>query len=179
MLTGYVGNLSFVAIYILTLFVLAALALVFSFRNSRTAKPLLLFKLLSLVMLVESAFTVTSFGEWQLLVLLPFLQGIMATSLSVLEMLKDRELSHARGRLLAVVLIALLLVGGSLRIDASQYIQLERTGGTGYYSDATYALAIYLIAHPEFKPIAVDWGFADNIYIDRREDLTQRDFRVS
>jgi len=121
-------------------------------------KALFLFSMLALI-LVQSCFTVS--GATHLLIMLPLPQLVIALFMDMLyQVITPRVLPSA---LMAVVFLA--LTAQDLRVDFQYYQALQRSGGLGRFSDAIYELAEYLEDNHITSPLAVDWGFKNNIQI--------------
>ena len=124
------------------------------------AKFVFLFSMLALI-LVQSCFTVSGLGATHLLIMLPFPQLIIAFFMDMLFQMIDPE--TVPSALMVVVFLA--LVAQDLRVDFQYYQALQRSGGLGRFSDAIYELAEYLEDNHITSPLAVDWGFKNNIQI--------------
>jgi hypothetical protein len=124
------------------------------------AKFVFLLSMLALI-LVQSCFTVSGLGATHLLIMLPLPQLIIALFMDLLfQVITPKALPSA---LMAVVLLA--LAAQDLRVDFQYYQALQRSGGLGRFSDAIYELAQYLEDNHITSPLAVDWGFKNNIQI--------------
>lgn len=124
------------------------------------AKALFLFSMVVLI-LVQSCFTVSGLGATHLLIMLPLPQLVIALFLEALyRALASKMFASA---LIAVVVLA--LVTQDLRVDFLYHQALQTSGGLGRFSDAIYELAEYLEENRITSPMAVDWGFKNNIQI--------------
>lgn len=128
--------------------------------KTHKTKALFLLSMLALI-LIQSCFTVSGLGATHLLIMLPLPQLIIALFLDTLyQVITPKALPLA---LMAVVLLA--LTAQDLRVDFRYYQTLQRSGGLGRFSDAIYELAEYLEDNHITSPLAVDWGFKNNIQI--------------
>ena len=50
-------------------------------------------------------------------------------------------------------------------MSAQQHATLARTGGSGRFSDAVYAMSVWLDGQKIGEPIALDWGIKANIEV--------------
>jgi len=123
-------------------------------------KAVFLFSMFALI-LVQSCFTVSGLGATHLLIMLPLPQLIIALFMEALyQVITPKMLPSA---LMAVVVVA--LIAQDLRVDFRYHQALQRSGGLGRFSDASYELADYLEDDHITSPVAVDWGFKNNIQI--------------
>jgi hypothetical protein len=123
-------------------------------------KAVFLFSMLGLI-LVQSCFTVSGLGATHLLIMLPLPQLIIALFMETLyQAVSPRALPSV---LMAVVVLG--LAAQDLRVDSRYHQALQRSGGTGRFSSAIYELAEYLEDNHITSPLAVDWGFKNNIQI--------------
>ncbi len=128
-------------------------------RKSKT-KAVFLLSMFALV-LVQSCFTVSGLGVTHLLIMLPLPQLIIALFMETLhQVIAPKMLASA---LTAMVVLA--LTAQDLKVDFRYHQALQRSGGTGKFSDASYELVEYLEDHHLTSPLAVDWGFKNNIQI--------------
>jgi hypothetical protein len=105
------------------------------------------------LIVLQSIFTVSGLGELHLFILAPFVVIVMASFLDQLA---------GRSRKVAFIVVV-LLVASNLGTVVSYYGALVQTGGLGDASSATYELADYLLSTNHTAPLAVDWGFSDNL----------------
>jgi hypothetical protein len=124
------------------------------------AKALFLFSMFVLI-LVQSCFTVSGLGATHLLIMLPLPQLVIALFLEALY----RALAPKMFASALVVVVVLALVAQDLRVDFLYHQALQTSGGIGRFSDAIYELAEYLEENHITSPMAVDWGFKNNIQI--------------
>lgn len=123
-------------------------------------KVVFLFSMFVLI-LVQSCFTISGLGATHLLIMLPLPQLIIALFLETLyQVIIPKMLPSV---LMAAVVLA--LTAQDLRVDSLYHQALQRSGGTGRFSDAIYELAEYLEDNHLTSPLAVDWGFKNNIQI--------------
>ena len=124
------------------------------------ARFIFLISMLALI-LVQSCFTVSGLGATHLLIMLPLPQLVIALFVDLLyQVITPKALPSA---LIAVILLA--LAAQDVRVDFQYYQALQRSGGLGRFSDAIYELAEYLEDNHITSPLAVDWGFKNNIQI--------------
>ncbi len=120
------------------------------------------FAFLSLMLIaiyLESAVTVRVSGpsSTHLMMLWPIPQALVAMALVALPALLP---AARRSALLAVaVVLGLTLVGAEAWTSLRYGADMVRTGGTGSFSDAIYALEADLQAAGTERPVALDWGF--------------------
>lgn len=99
--------------------------------------------------------TISSLGAAHLFIVLPFLVGLLAWLL----------LRHApRPRLLLSLLLA-----SNLAAAGGYHLGVQRTGGLGWFSDAVYPLADYLLESAPQTTAALDWGIARNLQVLTRD----------
>lgn len=123
-------------------------------------KAVFLFLMFAL-MLIQSCFTVSGLGATHLLILLPLPQIIIALFMDILyQVITSKTLI---GVSVAIVILALAAL--DLSVDLQYHQALQRSGGIGRFSDAIYDLAKYLEENRVTFPLAVDWGFKNNIQI--------------
>ena len=140
------------------------LAILFFFFSDKTrkykAKAVFLFSMFALI-LVQSCFTVSGLGATHLLIMLPLPQLIIALFVETLYQITTPKMLPPV--LMSMVVVA--LITQDLRVDFRYHQALQRSGGTGRFSDAIYELAEYLEDNHITSPVAVDWGFKNNIQI--------------
>jgi 4-amino-4-deoxy-L-arabinose transferase-like glycosyltransferase len=147
------------------IFCVSVVGLVFLlFCSDKTRKPktkaVFLLSMFALI-LVQSCFTVSGLGVTHLLIMLPLPQLIIALFIETLhQVIAPKMLASA---LMAMVVLA--LTAQDLRVDFRYHLALQTSGGTGRFSDATYQLAEYLEDNHITSPLAVDWGFKNNLQI--------------
>ena len=132
-----------------------------------TSHPILrLFLLLCFVAVLPlSTVSTSSIGATYLFIIVPFMWLLIATALAD----GARVLIERRQVVVACAAVALLPLN---HIATNVFIQrfFAETGGTGWWSDAIYAVADELQTHHADRTIiAMDWGFARNL-----DFLTQR-----
>lgn len=138
--------------------------------DSKIIKGLLFCILMLAIMLIASIITVSGFGSQHLLILLPFCVLLCIlffgslTTLARLQNLLSKQHLHLVISLGGVVVFFFLVIG-SLNIDTIYLRALNRTHGSGQFSDAIYELADYLEENGIARPVAVDWGFSSNILL--------------
>ncbi|MBC8264765.1 MAG: hypothetical protein H8E47_11650, partial [Anaerolineales bacterium] len=144
----------------------SVIGLVFSLRlfrdQTRRYRTKAVFLLsMSALILVQSSFTVSGLGATHLLIMLPLPQLVIALFMETLyRVITPKMLPSV---LMGVVVLA--LTAQDLRVDSLYHQALQRSGGTGRFSDASYELAKYLEDNHLTSPLAVDWGFKNNIQI--------------
>ena len=74
---------------------------------------------------------------------------------------------YFKKKFLAILVITMILVLSffELRSLAANHVFLNKTGGTGNFSDAIYELSDWLVENGHFRPRAVDWGFDHSLFI--------------
>ena len=123
-------------------------------------KAIFLF-LMFVLILLQSSFTVSGLGATHLLIMLPLPQLIIALFMEMLyQVITPKMLPLA---MMAVAVLA--LAAQDLRVATLYHQALQRSGGTGRFSDAIYKLAEYLEENHLTSPLAVDWGLKNNIQI--------------
>jgi hypothetical protein len=116
---------------------------------------------MSALILFQSSFTVSGLGATHLLIMLPLPQLIIALFMETVAQVITPEMRASA--LVAVVVVA--LIAQDLRVDFRYHQALQRSGGLGRFSDASYELADYLADNQLTSPVAVDWGFKNNVQI--------------
>ena len=124
------------------------------------AKAVFLLSMFALI-LFQSCFTVSGLGATHLLIMLPLPQLIIALFMETLYQVTTSKMLPSV--LMAVVVVA--LITQDLTVDFRYHQALQRSGGLGRFSDAIYELAEYLEDNHITSPVAVDWGFKNNIQI--------------
>jgi len=107
-------------------------------------------------------------NEFHLLIISTFPEILMSISLFLLLSLLSKKIdekSSKKLRMLGMGIFLTVLVFSNMFIITDRYAHLERTGGTGLFSDAIYELADYLVENNVEKPIAVDWNFIQLVII--------------
>ena len=148
--------------------------------GTHQAKFLFLLSMVALI-LVQSCFTISGLGATHLLIVLPFPQLIIALFMETLYQVIAPKLGLLQpvglfGRRLrpdlapcyasvAMAMAVLALITLDVRAAFRYHQALQRSGGLGRFSDAIYELAEYLEDHHLSSPLAVDWGFKNNIQI--------------
>lgn len=158
---NYLQRVMLPGLVIFSFFLLPVLCMFNKIEFSR--RRALFFFTVTAIVFVQTAKTAHgSFGGWHLLGIYPFAQASAAVALvSVIQKFKPRSARVAKG-FLAGFLIAAFLAGG-LTMQQTQ-AAIERTGGSGYWSDAIYELDTFL--ESQQKPIvAVDWGFTNSLIV--------------
>lgn len=128
-------------------------------------------------LVVLGAFTVTGLWSTHQFIMLPLPQIIVACATvwfaeGVAGWLGGKATSPASQKAL-VTLSSLLIVAGLLALPfvrdlwvSQQHHQtLERTGGSGRFSDAVYKLAGWLDENQIHQPIALDWGIEKQVRV--------------
>ncbi len=69
-----------------------------------------------------------------------------------------------RWRMAAAAGLTLVLLAEA-RVDAAYLARLRHTGGVGLWSDAVFALARDLDRRGLARPVALQWGLSDNVYV--------------
>ncbi len=123
-------------------------------------KAVFLLSMLVLI-LIQSCFTVSGLGATHLLIMLPLPQLIIALSVEMLYQVSSSKVLLSA--LTAVVVLS--LIPQDVWVDLRYHQAVQSSGGLGRFSDAIYRLAEYLEEHHITSPVAVDWGFKNNIQI--------------
>lgn len=150
-------------------FLLAALALpLFRWRGRLIYSPrrLALFYLLIVVITAQSAVTVSALGATHLMILWPMPQALVAAALvnGAAVMLNRRP--ERRWLWLGLAgAVASLLVLAELRATWQYHQALQRSGGTGWFSDAIDELADDLDQTGDTPILALDWGFRRSLQL--------------
>jgi hypothetical protein len=132
--------------------------------NPGMRKNLFLLTFVTLIFL-QTAKTPTSLMAHHLMALYPLMHGLAAAGI-VLALERLRRYFRA-GLVVAAMVAAVPGIAATGRV----YGALERTGGTGYWSDAVYDLSTFL--ETEARPVALmQWGFTSNLIVLSRGQLT-------
>jgi 4-amino-4-deoxy-L-arabinose transferase-like glycosyltransferase len=152
-------------------FLLAALALpLLCWRGRLIYSPrrLALFYVLIVAIVAQSAVTVSSLGATHLMILWPMPQALVAAALvnGAAVMLNRRPERRWLWIGLAGV-AALALVVAEVRTTWQYHQAMQRSGGTGWFSDAIYELAADLDQAGDWEPpiLALDWGFRRSLQL--------------
>jgi 4-amino-4-deoxy-L-arabinose transferase-like glycosyltransferase len=145
-------------------------------RAREQARKVLFPALVIAVMLSASVFTPTALWFTHLAIMTPW--PVLAIA-AVADMVARRSgldrLNLARLRrddawggraalslgLLAVLCLGGMLIHDDLKVDTAYHRELQRVGGKGDHSNASYALAEYLQENGITKTAAMDWGIQD------------------
>lgn len=115
---------------------------------------------LTISIVAQSAVTVSSLGATHLMILWPMPQAIIATALFGWKVfLSHKYSSQTRIWTVFATSIATVLVLAELLTTIRYHQEIQRTGGTGAFSDAIYELADDLSQVENTPIIALDWGF--------------------
>ena len=126
------------------------------------------------VYLPISSFTVSGLWATHIFILLPLPQWVMAGAAvwaaeAVLALpLFSRWRGFGRSSLVTFGLAAICIAlpfSRDLWVSAQQHATLARTGGSGRFSDAVYAISTWLDGQRIGEPIALDWGIKANIEV--------------
>lgn len=126
------------------------------------------------VYLPISSFTVSGLWATHIFILLPLPQWVMAGAAvwaaeAVLALpLFSRWRGFGRSSLVTFGLAAICIAlpfSRDLWVSAQQHATLARTGGSGRFSDAVYAMSTWLDGQRIGEPIALDWGIKANIEV--------------
>ena len=90
--------------------------------------------------------------------------------LNVYFFIRKKEASY----FLSIFLI--LLIFFELATIFGYYRAVNKTGGAGYFSDSFYDLADFLKRNKELKPVAMDWGFRNRLWILTKGEVKARAF---
>ena len=136
-------------------------------REDRAA-PLLGLVILCLILLLivaQSAFTVSDLFITHYALLLPLLPLIGGLAFGVIWTWGEGEHARQGGKIVrGLALIALVAwIGSDLVTDIRYHRALTATGGHGSHSDAIHALAKRLDSLGWDAPVALDWGLAAQI----------------
>jgi hypothetical protein len=121
---------------------------------------------------VLGAFTVSGLWSTHQFIMLPLPQLVVACAAVWLadQLASLLRLGDTRPwrTLLVTSLVGLLLglpFSRDLWVNEQHHTTLQRTGGSGRFSDAIYKLADWLAANQINQPIALDWGIAKNVRV--------------
>lgn len=122
------------------------------------------------VYLPISSFTVSGLWATHIFVLLPLPQWVIACAVVWLAEAATGLLRAPSGlRLAATLGVAVALVAPPFARDVwvseQHHATLARTGGSGRFSDAVYALSGWLDAKGVRAPVALDWGIQANVEV--------------
>lgn len=152
-------------------FLLAAGALpLFHWRGRLIYSPrrLALFYVLVVAIVAQSAITVSGLGATHLMILWPMPQALTAAALvnGAAALLNRRPARRWLWIGLAGA-IASVLVLAEIRTTWQYHQALQRSGGTGWFSDAIYELAADLDQAGDGEPpiLALDWGFRRSLQL--------------
>ena len=157
---GSFGNSFYPVVFCVSVVGLACLLFFNDKAKTYKAKAVFLLSMLALI-LVQSCFTISGLGATHLLIMLPLPQLIIALFMETLyQTITPKMLPSA-----LMIMVVLALTAHDLRVDFRYHRALQRSGGTGRFSDAIYELAEYLEDNGLTSPLAVDWGLKNNIQI--------------
>ena len=133
---------------------------------SYSPRRLALFYVLLAAITAQSAVTISSLGATHLMILWPMPQAIVAAAIvNGSEVLLRRAPAHRWAWIGLSGLVALTLVAAEARTTGQYHQALQRTGGTGWFSDAIYELAGDLDQAGDTPIIALDWGFRRSLQL--------------
>lgn len=115
---------------------------------------------LTLLVLLQSPFTLSGLWPTHLYILLPLLHGILA--LGYYLWATQRYGSMGVG---VASLLVLLMTTSNLTVDLQYHEALAVTGGRRGFSDAINRLASHLDEAGKPQPIAMDWGMKYNVQL--------------
>jgi 4-amino-4-deoxy-L-arabinose transferase-like glycosyltransferase len=185
---GFLAHPSLQWLFIFTLILLVIQLITKKWQPFNSRKLLFLF-FCTLFIVLFSAFTPTNFVYHHLLVVYPFPHLIAAYGLTrlpgMLKLLRFKvpslqvEINAVRSLVGSVSILALLT---STATVFTYYRALEKSGGTGMWSDAIYELSAYLDGDDR-TVVLMDWGLSLNlIFLSKGELRTEevwRDFLYS
>ncbi|HEX8683057.1 MAG TPA: glycosyltransferase family 39 protein [Ardenticatenaceae bacterium] len=148
-------------------FVLSTAAILWlSWRGRLRYSPrrVALLALLLVIIVVQSAFTITSLGAKHLMIVWPIPQTLVAVALLALaDAARQTSLNQYRPVVLGIAVLALVTTEGW---TTWQYHRLlTQGGGNLFFSDAIYELARDLEENGVSEPAALDWGFRRNLQL--------------
>ncbi len=126
------------------------------------------------VYLPISSFTVSGLWATHIFILLPLPQWVIACAVvwgaeAVIALPPLRRLLGAPGASLASLALAAICLAlpfsRDLWVSEQHHLTLARTGGSGRFSDAVYALSGWLDAQGVREPVALDWGIMANVEV--------------
>jgi len=126
------------------------------------------------VYLPISSFTVSGLWATHIFILLPLPQWVVACAAvwaaeAILALPPlSRWFKRAPAPLATLALAAICIVlpfSRDLWVSEQQHASLARTGGSGRFSDAVYAMSAWLDGQRISEPIALDWGIRANIEV--------------
>lgn len=122
------------------------------------------------VYLPISSFTVSGLWATHIFVLLPLPQWVMACAAvwlgeAVVARLPGRSALRLTAALGAAVALVAPPVARDVWVSERHHATLARTGGSGRFSDAVYALSAWLDAKGARTPVALDWGIQANVEV--------------
>jgi len=160
--------------YLLTYFfiisVVGIIILQIKKRNNFHRRAVFLIFILS-VMLVSSIFTVSNRNFWQILIVLPITQIIIAIFIfEITDHLKKLNLHKSITPLFITSILSILFISNFIIIN-DYMLDLERTGGTDYFSPQIYDLMSYLNEINYNKIVFLDWGLQNQIFVQTNGKL--------
>jgi hypothetical protein len=126
-------------------------------------KRVLLLLVLPLVIIVQSAVTITGLGAAHLMIVWPAPQFVIAIALLGLYDLSVLQTKRYRRAQVVVFIVIAMLASANGLTTWRIHCTLAHTGGRGTFSDSIYALARDLDRDNEFVPIALDWGLRRSV----------------
>lgn len=162
------------------LFFLIILWLIFLFFFKKTPAPqgkkiAFLLLLVCITLIITSCFGITQFGSYQLLILVPFIQIIVALGLTeFVQFFKNQILRKVS--LGIVCLCLLILTTLNLNMLKSYFKELQRTGGRGSWPSAIYDLAGWIKKNNPSNVVA--FGYAHSLYFLTQGEVRGYDFNI-
>lgn len=158
---GTHSNLVFAYFFVISLVVIIAVSIK---RRDSYAKRSVFLVFVILFILVISTVTISDRNFWQIILLFPHIQIIMALFI----ILVSKQISRVLGRNitlnLLIVIISAFLIAGNIITISSYEQDLKVTGGVDQFSSKIYSLVDYLKENKFNNIVVLDWGFTRQIY---------------
>lgn len=139
-------------------------------KKERSDKNMIIGLILFIIIVFfESLFSPTTLGGHHLLALYPFIHvliGLFINNITNIGIIKKYKIQYV-----LITFILLINVFNQITINKN----FERTGGTGYWSDAIYELNEYLL-NKNKRIVLMEWGFTNNLIVLSKGNLVMDRF---
>lgn len=124
------------------------------------------------LILMQSAFALKDLNGYSLYRVYPFVQILIA--IFILEAFNFFKKSGFM--FIAAFLMMIVFVFMEIFTVAAYHMELNRTGGRGYFSGQMYDLNEFLKKTPYYNAVAMDWGFRYNLLVLSKGEIDAQDF---